>query len=350
MQKTSFGKTKEGKEVTKYTIGNKNGMTLCVLDLGATIQALCVPDASGKSKDVVLGYDNPIDYQTHTCYFGALIGRNANRIANASYMQGDRKVMLEANDNGNSLHSGSHGFHAKIWDVKEQKESEITFSLLSPDGEQGFPGNMQVEVTYALDDDNALSISYHAVSDADTVANMTNHAYFNLNGHDSGNMENQLLEILATYYTPIKDSKAIPTGEIASVAGTPMDFRKPKKIGADIAADFDQLKAVGGYDHNYVLDKADDSLQLAARALSTESGIAMDVYTDCVGMQLYAGNFIGKQQGKDGVIYDDRNAFCLETQYFPNAANEEAFRSPFLKKGETYHSVTKYCFRCASKL
>ena len=175
-------------------------------------------------------------------------------------------------------------------------------------------------------------------------ANFTNHAYFNLNGHDSGCMENQELEILASYYTPVKDGEAIPTGNVEKVAGTPMDFRKMKKIGQDIGVDFEQLKFVGGYDHNFVLDKADGTMQLAARARSEKSGICMDVYTDCVGIQLYAGNFIGKQTGKGGASYDSRHAFCLETQYFPNAVNEPNFKSPVLHVGETYHSQTKYCF------
>ena len=289
MSGIEFGKTKEGNTVTKYLLKNKNGMEVAVMDLGATIVSVLVPDKNGLKRDVVLGYDTPQEYQEHTCYFGAVIGRNANRIGGAKIVLDDREYPLET-------------------------------------------------------DDNALSIAYEAVSDQTTVANFTNHAYFNLNGHDSGCMENQELEILASYYTPVKDGEAIPTGNVEKVAGTPMDFRKMKKIGQDIGVDFEQLKFVGGYDHNFVLDKADGTMQLAARARSEKSGICMDVYTDCVGIQLYAGNFIGKQTGKGGASYDSRHAFCLETQYFPNAVNEPNFKSPVLHVGETYHSQTKYCF------
>jgi aldose 1-epimerase len=213
--------------------------------------------------------------------------------------------------------------------------------------EQDLPGNMTAKVTYRLTDDNELILSYEAVTDKTTIANFTNHTYFNLDGHDSGRMEEQELEIRASYYTPVADSKSIPTGDVEKVAGTPLDFRTMKKIGANINDDFIQLKYAGGYDHNFVLDKADGSLQLAARAKAVNSGISMDVYTDCVGLQLYAGNFIGEQNGKDGVKYGDRHGFCLETQYFPNAINEENFKSPILNPGEKYHSVTKYCFYMA---
>ena len=333
MSSIEFGKTKEGKTVTKYLLKNKNGMEVSVMDLGATIVSVLVPDRNGVKRDVVLGYDTPQEYQDHTCYFGAVIGRNANRIGGAKIVLGDREYQLEKNDNGNNLHSGKNGFHAVIWSVEQQKEDEITFFYLSKDLEQDFPGNMTAKVTYTVTDDNELSIAYEAVSDQTTVANFTNHAYFNLNGHDSGCMENQELEILASYYTPVKDGEAIPTGDVEKVAGTPMDFRKMKKIGQDIGADVEQLKFVGGYDHNFVLDKADGTMQLAARARSEESGI-----------QLYAGNFIGKQTGKGGASYDSRHAFCLETQYFPNAVNEPNFKSPVLEVGDTYRSQTKYSF------
>ena len=314
MSGIEFGKTKEGNTVTKYLLKNKNGMEVAVMDLGATIVSVLVPDKNGLKRDVVLGYDTPQEYQEHTCYFGAVIGRNANRIGGAKIVLDDREYPLEKNDNGNNLHSGKNGFNSVIWNVEQQKEDEITFSYLSKDLEQDFPGNMTAKVTYTVTDDNALSIAYEAVSDQTTVANFTNHAYFNLNGHDSGCMENQELEILASYYTPVKDGEAIPTGNVEKVAGTPMDFRKMKKIGQDIGVDFEQLKFVGGYDHNFVLDKADGTMQLAARARSEKSGICMDVYTDCVGIQLYAGNFIGKQTGKGGASYDSRHAFCLETE------------------------------------
>lgn len=345
MNQTAFGNTREGKAVTKYVLTNKNGMEVSVIDLGATVVSVKIKDKTGEVKDVVLGYDTPEEYQEHTCYFGAVIGRNANRISDARISLKGIEYPLEANDNENNLHSGKNGFSEVLWSVEETKgENEITFSLLSKDKEQDFPGNMTAKVTYTLTDENELVMAYEAVTDAATVANFTNHSYFNLDGHASGNIENQELEILASCYTPVKSAKAIPTGEIEKVEGTPMDFRKMKKIGADIRADFEQLKFGNGYDHNFVLDKADGTLRLAARAKAANSGISMDVYTDCIGLQLYAGNFIGDQQGKDGAVYADRQGFCLETQYFPNAINEENFKSPVLEPGEVYRSTTKYCF------
>lgn len=344
MGAVSFGKTKEGNEVTKYTLTNKNGMEVSFIDLGATIVSIKVADKNGALRDVALGYDNPVDYQTNTCYFGAVIGRNSNRINQARITLEGTEYALEANDNENNLHSGSKGFHAVIWNVEKVEAQKIVFTYLSKDGEQDFPGNMNATVTYEVTDENEIVISYQADSDKTTVANFTNHAYFNLDGHETGSIEHQELEILASYYTPMIDSKAIPTGEVFKVTGTPMDFRKMEKIGARISDDFEQLRFAGGYDHNYVLDKADDSMQLAARAKSENSGICMDVYTDCIGIQLYTGNFIGEHAGKEGVTYGDRHGFCLETQYFPNAINEENFKTPVLHPGETYKSETKYCF------
>ena len=345
MKTEEFGKTKEGRQVTKYTISNQNGMKMSVIDLGATIQSVKMKNKEGKELDLVLGYDDPKDYQNYTFYFGAAIGRNANRIDQAEVTLDGKKVTLEQNDNENNLHSGSKGFHAVLWTLEKSDDHSMTFSYLSKDGEQDFPGNMQAEVTYTLNDENEIEISYHAVSDKETVANFTNHSYFNLNGHDSGYVENQELEILASYFTPVKNSKSIPTGEIVKVSGTPMDFRNMKRIGEEIGADYQQIVYAGGYDHNYVLDKADGTMQLAARAMSKESGITMDVYTDCPGIQFYSGNFITDHQGKEGVEYGFRQGFCLETQYFPNAVNEEQFEAPVLKPGEEYVSATKYSFK-----
>lgn len=340
-----FGTTKDDKTINQYVWTNKNGMQMSIIDLGATVTSLKIPTASGQLVDVVLGYDKLSDYQEQTSYFGAVIGRNANRISHGRVTIGRKDYQLEQNDGENNLHSGSNGFHTKIWEVRERTKNSIAFSCFTRSGEQGFPGNMTARVIYTLTDDNELKIQYDAVTDETTVANFTNHMYFNLDGHDSGSVEEQELEILASYYTPVIDKGAIPTGEIAKVTNTPMDFRKTKKIGAEINADFAQLLHVGGYDHNYVLDKADGTLQLAARAKGTKSNISMDVYTDCVGLQFYTGNFIGKQKGKGGVMYDSRHGFCLETQYFPNAMMESNFKSPILRPGDKYHSVTTYRFK-----
>lgn len=344
MSQRAFGTTKEGRKVTEYTLVNKGGMELSVIDLGATITSIKTKGSDDRIYDVVLGYDNAEAYQNSTTYFGAVIGRNANRINQARITLEGVCYQLEANDNENNLHSGSNGFHAAIWDVQEVSAQKITFSYMSADGEQGFPGNMHVRVTYTLTDENEVIISYEADTDKTTIANMTNHAYFNLDGHSSGSMEEQELQIKAAYYTPVTDSKSIPTGVLEKVAGTPMDFTKMKKIGADIHADFPQLKYTGGYDHNYVLDKTDGTKQPAARAKAAKSGICMEVYTDCEGVQFYAGNFITKQEGKEGAVYDFRHGFCLETQYFPNAVNEEHFKSPILQPGEVYRTETTYKF------
>lgn len=344
MATANFGKTKEGADVSMYTLKNGKGMEVDIISLGAALRAIRVPDRDGAVRDVLLGYDSPEDYQNVRGYLGAVIGRNGNRIANARVTIDGVVYSLEANDNENNLHSGSHGFHAALWTAPEADDSHVVLTYHSPDGEQGFPGNMDVSVTYTLTDAGELVLDYRATTDKKTVANFTNHAYFNLNGHDSGNIEDQKLEILASHYTPVTDGKAIPSGEIASVSETPMDFRQMSVIGARINDDFDQLKYTGGYDHNYVLDKADGSLRLAARAQSDESGIRMDVYTTCVGVQFYAGNYVGGQTGKGGVFYDRRQGLCLETQYFPNSVNEKNFQQPFLAPGEIYESSTKYCF------
>mgnify|MGYP000115744844 FL=1 len=343
MSGIEFGKTKEGNTVTKYLLKNKNGMEVAVMDLGATIVSVLVPDREGVNRDVVLGYDTSQEYQDHTCYFGAVIGRNANRIGGAKVVLDGKEYQLEKNDNGNNLHSGKNGFNSVIWNVEQQKEDEITFSYLSKDLEQDFPGNMTAKVTYTVTDDNALSIAYEAVSDQTTVANFTNHAYFNLNGHDSGCMENQELEILASYYTPVKDGEAIPTGNVEKVAGTPMDFRTKKAIGKEIETDYEALNFGKGYDHNWVLNNKGEFAKVAEMS-SEESGITMEVYTDLPGMQLYTGNFIVDAKGKGGAHYHKRQAACFETQFFPDAIHKENFAGPVCEKGETYETTTMYKF------
>lgn len=344
MEKSIFGTTNEGRTVEMYTLKNVGGMEVDVITLGAALRAIRVPDKDGKVRDVLLGYDTPAEYQDVRGYLGAVIGRNGNRIANAQVTIDGTCYQLEANNNENNLHSGKNGFHSAIWSAVEADDTHVVLTYDSPDGEQGFPGNMKVSVTYTLTDAGEVVLDYQAKTDKKTVANLTNHAYFNLNGHDSGSMLTQELQIFASDYTPVIDGKAIPTGEIASVSGTPMDFRRMTPIGERIDDAFEQLKFTGGYDHNYVLDQADGGLQLAARARSAESGIQMDVYTTCPGVQFYAGNFVGGQTGKGGAVYENRQGFCLETQYFPNAVNEVNFKQPFLSPEEQYTSTTKYCF------
>lgn len=344
VEKTVFGFTKDGKEVHKYFIANESGASIEVLDFGAILYSVCVPDKEGLLRDVVLGFDRVEDYETSGTFFGATVGRSGNRIANASFSMNGVVYQMEKNENENNLHSGSNGFERRMWEVSEAENDHITFALISPDGDQGFPGEFKVSVTYTLTEENEVKIHYEGSCDQDTVANMTNHSYFNLGGHDSGSMLGQLLWLNADAFTPVIDTKSIPTGEIAPVAGTPMDFTTEKAIGKDIDADYDQLNFTGGYDHNFVLNQQDGSVRLVAKAKSEESGIGMEVYTDAPGVQFYAGNFLAGEIGKEGVKYEKRNGFCLETQYYPNSVNEPSFPSPVLKKGEKYDTTTIYRF------
>lgn len=325
----------------KVMIANSKGMRAEVCTLGATLVSLFFKDKNGVEKDLVLGYDNPADYLNHTTYFGATVGRNGNRIKNGKFTLNGTEYLLEKNDGENNLHSGSKGLCYKEWEVEKETENSVTLSSVSKDLEQGFPGTMTAKVTYAIGEDNALSIDYEAVSDKDTVANFTNHSYFNLGGHDSGTMVNQKLELYSSKFTPV-DGTLIPTGELRDVKGTPMDFTEFKAIGKEIDAEDEQLKFGGGYDHNFIVDGK--GYRLMAEAVSEDTGIHMKAYTDAPAVQFYAGNFIKKQVGKGGCAYDDRHGFCLESQYCPDAVNNPAFESPILKAGETYRTRTVYQF------
>lgn len=311
MKKQGFGTTKDGKEALLYTLSNKNGMEISVTDYGAHLVSVLVPDKDGKKRDVVLGFDSVTGYETDGSHFGATIGRNGNRIAGAAFELHGKTYQLAKNENNNNLHSGPDGYDYRLWNVEEADDSAVTFVLMSPDGDQGFPGNFEVSVTYTLTDENAVEIHYEGSCDQDTVVNMTNHSYFNLAGHDAGSIENQTLVLKAEQFSPVIDSASIPTGEHAPVQGTPMDFTREKAIGAEIEADFEQLKLTGGYDHNFILDKAvEGSIELMAVASCKESGITMEAFTDLPCVQFYAGNFIAPVTGKNGVFYDKRNGFC----------------------------------------
>ena len=322
-------------------------MRAVLTDFGATTVSLFVNDKNGKSLDIIAGYDEVLPYQKETCYFGATVGRNANRISDAKITVDGIEYKLDANDNENNLHSGSTGTSELFWQVKEHKENSITFEYLSRDLEQGFPGNATMTVTYTLTDNNDFEMVYHGISDKKTVFNMTNHNYYNLNGHTSGTICNHTLQISASHYNPVKSAKAIPTGEIAPVEGTPFDFRTAKTIGQNISDQFDQLTYGNGYDHNFAIDKTGTGLEKIATAIGDKSGIQMDVLTDCVGIQLYTGNFIGGQVGKGGHTYADRDAFCLETQFYPNSINEPNFASPLVDANKDYNSKTVYHFSIA---
>ena len=309
MSKKAFGTTSKGVEASLYEISNGGGLRVLLTDYGASVVSIFVKDRDGNERDVILGYDNVKSY-----------------------------------DNENSLHSGSNGFSKRFWAVKEQKADEITFEIEDADLEQGFPGNAVVDVTFKVTEENALAIIYNAKADKTTTFNMTNHSYFNLNGHASGSVYTHTLQINAEHYTPVKDSKAIPTGEIAPVEGTPFDFTEAKPIGRDIEANDTQLHYGSGYDHNFAIDKTAPGVEKVATAYSPESGIQMEVYTDCVGIQLYTANFIVGQEGKGGVKYNNRDAFCLETQFYPNSINETNFSTPVTKAGDAYHTETDYKF------
>lgn len=344
MKTEAFGSIQSGKKATLYILENKNHTVVKVTDFGATLVSVLFADKDGVMKDMVLGYDDAASYEKGTSCFGATIGRNGNRIKGARFTIDGKEWVIEANENNNSLHSGKNGFNHLMWEMKESGDNYVMFYHYSPQEEQGFPGNMHVTVTYTLDDEDTVHITYHAKADADTVMNFTNHSYFNLAGHDSGVMLDQKLQLFADAYTPDEDSHSIPTGEIAPVAGTPMDFTTMKPIGQDINADFEQLHFTGGYDHNYVLSDKPGTMRQMAKAECDASGIAMDAYTECCGVQLYAGNFIGTQTGKGGVTYGDRHGFCLESQFYPNAVNEKNFPSPVVPANTEYHSETKYHF------
>ena len=343
MKKQLFGTTKEGREEFLYTLENKGGMKAEVIDYGAILVRLFVPDKNGKTDDVTLGYDRLEDYYENGSFFGGTIAPNANRIAGAAFIIDGTKYSLDVNDGPNNLHSHFvMGGHKQIWQAQEGDQS-VKFTLKLKDGEMGFPGNKEISITYTLTENNELRLDYHGCTDKKTILNPTNHAYFNLAGHDGGTILNHVLWMKASHYTPVVQG-AIPTGEIAPVAGTPLDFTKEKRIGDEIEADFEQLKLVSGYDHNFAVDDWDGELQLIASVMEPESGRKMKVYSDLPGLQFYAGNCIAKTIGKEGVVYKERDGLCLETDYFPNAINEEGFASPVYGPEKEYTSTTVYQF------
>lgn len=336
--KEIFGVCHTGEETFLYTI-SCGGITAVVTDYGATLVKLLVPDADGNVADVVLGHDSPADYRSSTCFFGATVGRSANRIAGASFELGGRIHNLTPNENANNLHSGPDFYHDRVWKVLSHTENAITLELHSPNGDQGFPGNAVIQVTYSLDSEGGLHIIYDGVCDEDTIFNLTNHSYFNLAGHENtaAAME-QLLMMPGRFFNP-DDAEAIPTGELRSVEGTPMDFRSPKPIGRDINADYDALNLQGGYDHNWEV-----FCNPCAILSDPVSGRTMAVYTDCPGVQFYAGNFVNNEPGKGGIVYPKRSAICLETQYYPDSIHHPEWPQPITKAGEKYHSETVYRF------
>ncbi len=335
-----FGTGKNGEKISLYTIEN-NGVRACVTDLGAILVSLFVPNAKGKTDDLVMGFDRGEDYYHNDSFFGATIGRSANRIADAKFAIDGVTYQLTTNDNGNNLHSDfENGFHVQLFQATVL-ENAVKFSYHSPDMENGFPGNLDVSVTYTLTAEHELKIHYEGVCDRKSLLNMTNHSYFNLYGHDHGDISDTKLTLYASKYTPVV-AGAIPTGALAPVAGTPMDFTTAKEIGKEIDMPWEQLTLVQGYDHNFVTDAYTGESRLVAKAEA--GGRCMRVFTELPGIQFYAGNCIAPVVGKGGVKYDKRGAFCLETQYFPNSVNQEGFESPVFDAGEKYDTETVYQF------
>lgn len=337
IEKRSFGKTARGENVTLFEIGTPE-LTACVLDYGATVQALLVMDKNGKPVDVVLGHDTIKGYETHDGYLGACVGRVANRIGGAEFTLNGKTYPLAKNDGQNHLHGGLRGFDKYIWDA-EVLEDGVKFSRVSPDMEEGYPGTLAVSVTYRVGN-GALTITYDAKSDQDTLCNLTNHSYFNLNG--GGSVLSHVLQINAEQFLE-NSNQCMPTGKILSVDGTPFDFHAGKPVGRDIGANDQQLRNCGGYDHNFCLPDTGELVEAAVLS-SQESGITMKAFTTMPGVQLYTANFLGPWEGKGGTMYDRRGAVCLETQFYPNAMRCEGFRKPILKAGEAYHQVTVYAF------
>ena len=313
-----------------------------VLTYGGALRALTVPDRAGRPVDVALGFDSLEDYRNQDKYLGALVGRYANRIGGSRFTLEGQEYSLRANDGANHLHGGPEGFDKQVWTVEEFGGSSAVLSLVSPDGEEGYPGTLSVQVTYSLEG-GALTIGYRAVCDRDTVFNPTNHTYFNLSGHGSGSVEGQYIRLYASHYTPTVPG-SIPTGEIAPVDGTPMDLRAVQPIGARIGDKFDQLAMAGGYDHNWVLDPSRPSEEFAL-AWSPDTGISLHVSTDLPGVQFYTGNFVqGCPAGKGGAVYGNRHGFCLETQFFPDSPNHPEWGDVLLRPGRRYDYTTEYRF------
>lgn len=343
-----FGTLEDGREVQIFALINAQGSSVEILDLGGIIVTLNTVDRNGDFDDITLGFDNVQQYLSANPFFGTLVGRYANRIARGKFTLDGEEYSLAINSGENAIHGGLVGFDKRIWQSTSSSsahQSRLSLTLISADGDQGYPGTLTVNVTYTLDDDNRLTIDYRATTDKATVINLTNHAYFNLNGHAAGSILDHEMMINADHYTPA-NNVSIPTGEVASVEGTPLDFRTPKAIGRDIGSDHEQIRFGSGYDHNFVLNKSEPgALELAATVYSPTTGRSLRVFTDQPGMQLYTGNFLnGSAIGKGGAQYNHRNGFCLETQHYPDSPNKPNFPSTVLRPGEQFASRTIFEF------
>lgn len=347
VKKESYGKTAGGTPVDLYTLTNSHGIEVRVTNFGGIVTSLRVPDKNGKLADIVLGFDNLDGYLENKPYFGAIIGRYANRIANGKFTLDGHEYTLAKNNGPNSLHGGLKGFNKVVWlaePFRNQQGTGVNLSYTSKDGEEGYPGNLHVKVSYTLTDKNELIINYEATTDKATPLNLTQHTYFNLAGEGNGDVLGHEVQLNADRFTPV-DNNLIPTGELRAVKGTPLDFTQPFAIGARINDPYEQLVIAHGYDHNFVVNRKDDSLEKAARVHEPKSGRVLEVYTTEPGIQLYSANFLdGTIVGKHGYAYKQREAFCLETQHFPDSPNHPSFPSTILRPGKAFHSRTVFKF------
>lgn len=342
-----WGSLPAGEAISLFTLRNASGVEASVTNYGGRLVTLQTPDRAGRSEDIVLGFDSLDGYLGPNPYFGALVGRFANRIANGKFELDGQTYTLLQNNGSNALHGGARGFDKVAWKaavISSNGNSALELRYLSEDGEEGYPGNLEVTTTYTLSEDSTLRIDYSASTDRATVLNLTNHSYFNLAGHAQGNILDQRVVLNADRFTPVAAS-LIPTGDLRSVAGTPFDFRQSTAIGARIDANDEQIAFGGGYDHNFVLNRSGNGLSLAARVYDPHSGRIMEVLTTQPGMQFYTGNHIrGQIRGKGGVAYGARAGFCCETQHFPDSPNQPQFPSSVLQSGERYRQTTAFRF------
>ncbi|MDN5201903.1 aldose epimerase family protein [Fulvivirgaceae bacterium BMA10] len=345
IDKEAFQTTIDGKAVTLFNLENDKGAVAQITNFGGRVINLWVPDKDGNMGDVVLGYNSIQDYlNSNEVYHGSLIGRYANRIGKGKFILDSVEYTLATNNGANHLHGGNKGFHNVVWDARQIDAQSLELTYLSKDMEEGYPGNLNIKVIYHLSNDNELKTEYWATTDKKTIVNLTQHCFFNLKGEGNGTINDHVLQINADHYTPV-DEGLIPTGEIASVTGTPMDFREPISIGARVDDDFQQLKLGLGYDHNWVLNQNSSGLNFAAKVTEPASGRVLEVYTNEPGIQFYGGNFMdGSDTGKSNRKYDYRTSFCLETQHFPDSPNKDNFPSPVLNPGEEYYSICIYRF------
>ena len=344
LKRSDFQTEVNGEKTDLFVLKNKNKMEVCVTNFGGRIVSVMVPDKDGNMKDVVLGFDSIQDYIKYPSDFGASIGRYANRINQGRFTLDGVEYQLPQNNYGHCLHGGPKGFQYRVYKGVQKSDQELQLTYLAKDGEEGFPGNLQCTVIMKLTDDNAIDIQYEAETDKPTIVNMTNHSYFNLDGDPSTDNSAYLLTLNADSYTPV-DSTFMTTGEIVTVEGTPMDFRKPTAIGANINQDFEQLKNGNGIDHNWVLNTQGDVNKVCATLESPTTGIVLDVYTNEPGIQVYAGNFLdGTIMGKKGIVYNQRASVCLETQKYPDTPNKPDWPSAVLRPGEKYNSHCVFKF------